>query len=355
VNGKLPTPFSCLRTGLALSALLMLFAPQAEALKHSHKQHSSRSSKQKTVAPSVPISASFVHYSGAAGPETAELLGARDRIAAMEKAVPGLRSGTEARLIFADTDQPRITDRAILYFHGFSASPPETSPLVETLAEHEHANAYLPRYSGHGIEGKDGMRGTHLEDWQLETRAALDFGRKLGKHVVVVATSTGATLVVPELIRDPRNVEAVVLISPNFGITTRSAELLLLPWGIGRWLGHLVSGPYRSFQPANAEQGYFWTTTYPIEAVVEVMRAVDLARKAPVENLKLPTLVAYSPADDVIDVPAALSVYDRIGAAKKALLKVPQAENRHVIAGRILSPSGTPVILRKIEQFLHER
>ncbi len=267
-----------------------------------------------------------------------------------ESAVIGLKKGAETRFHFADEKNPKITERALVYLHGFSASPREASPLAERLAKEWKANLFLPRFRGHGIFGSDGLAGVALEDWQKETAESLAIARKLGKKVVVIAMSTAAPIAAAELLRDNSQVEAFVMISPNFGLPQWSSELLLFPGG--KWLARQVLGEYREWKAKNEAQAFFWTTKYPSTLAVEVMRAVDLGRKAELERLHTPTLMLYCPSDSVVDAKAAIKQFARIGAKNKAIESINSMEDNHVIAGQILAPITTETVLASIRDFV---
>jgi len=294
----------------------------------------------------------FAIFSASALAVANPLLALEKQILQRERLTPGLLKGTEAHFLFRDLNRPAPTERAIVYLHGFSASPPEVTPLVENLGRAWNANAFFARYSGHGFEGPDGMSGVTLEHWKAETRAAIELGKKIGKKVVVVATSTGATLALLEVLRDPSGVEALVLLSPNFGLQAAGEKLLLLPYGLGWLLGRVVIGAYRSFNPLNPRQALYWTTRYPFTAVIEMVKAVEELRNAQLGELKVPAFVAYSEKDSVVDLPAIKTSFARLGSPVKALVEIKNAENDHVLAGDILSPSGTNEAQKAAEDFL---
>lgn len=271
-----------------------------------------------------------------------------------EKLTPGLVKGAEAHFLFANLASPTQTLRSLVYFHGFSASPPEVSPLVENLGRTLKANAFFPRFSGHGFEGSDGLRGVTAQHWNAETSASLDVARKLGHKVVVVATSTGATLALLEALRNPAGIEALVLISPNFGLKAKGETLLLLPYGLGWLLGRMLLGSYRSFVPLNPRMALYWTPRYPFTAVTEVVRVIEEVKDGKLENLRVPVLFAYSEKDNVIDLAALKATFTRLGSPKKALVEIKNAENDHVLAGDILSPSGTAELEKAITAFLDQ-
>jgi pimeloyl-ACP methyl ester carboxylesterase len=148
-----------------------------------------------------------------------------------ESAVVNLKKGAERRFVFANEKNPAPTERAVVYLHGFSASPREAEPLAERLAEHWKANLYFPRYTGHGIEGSEGLRGVKLEDWQRDTGEALAIGRKLGKNLVVIAMSTAAPLAAHDgdgARSDPALLGALIQRSPGNGNQIKAGRIAKL-------------------------------------------------------------------------------------------------------------------------------
>jgi alpha-beta hydrolase superfamily lysophospholipase len=269
-------------------------------------------------------------------------------VSAHEKAVTGLKARNEARVILA-SDKP--TPLSVLYLHGFSASPMESSPLTEDLAKKWKANAYLPRFRGHGIEGPEGLRGVKLADWEKETREALAVARDLGEKVVVIASSNGAALAIPALVEDSSRVSALILLSPSFRLHRWDSELLRLPFA--KLITHLFFGEYREWQAKSEDHKYFWTTRYPAEILLEPVAAAAKARGAELEKLKIPVLLAYCPGDNVVSVPHILAAYKRLGG-KKELVAVEKENDNHVIAGNILSPKNTTLLEQKISAFLKQ-
>lgn len=122
------------------------------------------------------------------------------------------------------------TGIALIYVHGFSASPGELRPLPEDLARQLGANLLGLRLTGHGQDGAALSR-ARLRDWQDDLAQALQFGRQLGGRVIVLGMSTGATLLA-QAACDPRlrdAFDAAILVSPNFRLRHPAAWALNLP------------------------------------------------------------------------------------------------------------------------------
>lgn len=239
------------------------------------------------------------------------------------------------------------TPLAVIYVHGFSASAEEIRPVPDEVAKALGANLYFTRLAGHG-RGGPAMADARAGDWIEDMAEAMAIGRRLGDKVLVISTSTGATLAAiaatdPALSKD---MAGVVLVSPNFGVGNPAAKILDLPFA--RWWGPIVAGAERSFTPANEGQAKYWTTSYPTVALFPMAALVREAKGVDYAAAIAPALFLYSPNDQVIDPTLVRPVAEAWGGAVQVEERIMQAgddASSHVIAGDILSPGQTePVI-----------
>ncbi|MDH3748627.1 MAG: lysophospholipase [Gammaproteobacteria bacterium] len=273
-------------------------------------------------------------------------------IAASEQAVNGeyqLIPGTEKRVRWQTTGNK--TEYSIVYLHGFSATRQEIAPTTEIVADRLNANLYETRLSGHGHRRLP-MDGVRAEQWLQDGVEAIRIGAALGDKVVVIGTSTGATLALA-LSGHPvmDDVAALILISPNMAPADPTAAWLTRP--AGPLMARLVVGNTRSWTPHNELQARYWSTSYPIDATVEVMRLVDRAQRLTSTTMSQDVLMLLSPEDKVISPQAARDAFDVIDAPRKNLVQV-RAEDpsNHVLAGDILSPGTTHEIAEQIVSFI---
>jgi pimeloyl-ACP methyl ester carboxylesterase len=188
-----------------------------------------------------------------------------------------------------------------------------------------------------------------------DAREALAIGRLIGERVIVVGTSTGGTLALWLAQReDASAIVAQVLISPNLGPRSRSGELLAGPWG-AQLLERLVGDEYR-WTPHNAEQAKYWTWKYPSQALLPMMAIVREVRDSPLESIRQPTLIIYSPNDRVVSPDKILDAHQRLGAPIKPLIAVETSgdPSNHVLAGRVLAPNDTARVRDWILAFTRE-
>jgi pimeloyl-ACP methyl ester carboxylesterase len=270
-----------------------------------------------------------------------------------EEKAGAIRKGLAKQIVWADPAHPSKTAIAIVYVHGFSASPAEMRPLPDRVAAALGANLFFTRLSGHGLEDPDALGRPVIGDWTADLEAALAIGRLLGDRVVVIATSTGASLVTWALARPglSDDVAATVLLSPNYGVQATGSFLLTGPFAAQ--IAHLVIGPRRGFEPVNALNAHNWTTDYPVEALIPMAEAVRLAAFTPVEDIRVPALFVYSPRDLVVRSDRTTAVVARWGAPHESFDPgVTGDANNHVIAGDTYSPQTTAPVTDAILAWL---
>ena len=272
-------------------------------------------------------------------------------LAQSEARYPDITPGAEKTIVWAHPDR-RKTALAVVYLHGFSASRQETAPLSDEIAQQLGANLYYPRLNGHGRSGA-AMAEASVNAWLNDTEEALQIGQRLGERVIVIATSTGATLAT-WLATQPHSdkVLAYALISPNFAPKDPAAQVLTWPWA--EHFVPLLLGPEHQWQPRNAEQARYWNHRYPVQALLPMMGLVEYVRELPLESIQAPLLVIYSPEDKVVSPAATEQAFARFGSPHKQLLALAdtQDDSHHVLAGRVLSPRDTPRVEAAILAFV---
>lgn len=235
------------------------------------------------------------------------------------------------------------TALAIVYIHGFSATAAEIRPVPDQVAKALGANLFYTRLAGHGRIG-EAMAEASAGDWIEDMAEAMAIGRALGDRVLVIGTSTGATLAAiaatdPVLSQD---MAGIVMISPNFRVASTAAMILDLPFA--RAWAPLVAGRTRSFAPVNDGHAAHWTTSYPTLALFPMAALLREARGLDYATARMPLLEIHSPDDQVID-PAAIAPVAAAwgGKVTQATLTMGPGDDpfSHVIAGDILSPGQT--------------
>lgn len=272
-------------------------------------------------------------------------------LAASEARYADIVPGVEKRVIWADSPDSHA-DWSLVYLHGFSATSRETTPLTETLSERLSANAFLTRLSGHG-RGSEALSNVDGSEWFADTREALDIGGRIGKRVAVIGVSTGATLAAWLATEPaPEQLGALVFISPNFAIADRSSNVLNWPWGLKT--AELILGPERSFETVNDDHATYWTTSYRLHPLGELMALVKLVSERSLSDIAVPVLYIRSDRDRVIDMDLADEIFDDLPnpANKRYIVTNSDDPYGHVIAGDILSPSTTQQVADVIAEWL---
>jgi len=272
---------------------------------------------------------------------------------AAESAVPGIRAGDERAIAWYEGRSGSRTPLSLVYLHGFSADRHEVDPLVSDLAAELGANVYYARLRGHGRDGA-AMAEATVDDWLADAAEAVAIGGRIGDRVVVVGTSTGGTLAawIATRAEAADRLAAVVMLSPNFHPLDRSSRLLLVPWG-GQ-IARAVVGAERCFTAENAGQERHWTTCYPTSALLPMMALVEHVRTSDLTRIDVPTLIAYSINDRVVDPTETERVWaglERRGA-ERFIYNGAADPGQHVLAGDILSPESTELMMVRLLDFL---
>lgn len=253
-----------------------------------------------------------------------------------------LKPGNEARVIWADSAQPKKTKIVFMYVHGFSASPMEGDPLHREVAKKFGANLLLARVAGHGVPDSDSTYATVTADeyyQSIENYYAI--AKKLGDEVVVLGTSFGGAMSLVLAANHPE-IKALMLYGPCIAIKDPNATLLDNPWGLQ--MAHLITGSdYRDIPvmaPGHAEN---WSLHYRLEGVVAVQNLLTHAMTKEVfEKVKIPVFMGYyykdeEHQDNVVSVDAMKEMYAALGtpAALKREEAFPNSGN-HVITSNLL-------------------
>lgn len=253
-----------------------------------------------------------------------------------------LKPGNEARVIWADSAQPKKTKIVFMYVHGFSASPMEGDPLHREVAKKFGANLLLARVAGHGVPDSDSTYATvTADDYYQSVENYYAIAKKLGDEVVVLGTSFGGAMSLVLASNHPE-IKALMLYGPCIAIKDPNATLLDNPWGLQ--MAHLITGSdYRDIPvmaPGHAEN---WSLHYRLEGVVAVQNLLTHAMTKEVfEKVKIPVFMGYyykdeEHQDNVVSVDAMKEMYAALGtpAALKREEAFPNSGN-HVITSNLL-------------------
>lgn len=265
---------------------------------------------------------------------------------------PDLRPGCAKRIVWHGGEPGRRTRLVLVYLHGFSASPGETAPYADRLAEALGANLFYTRLAGHG-RGPEAMAEGTVEAWLRDGEEALDVAERLGERTVLIGCSTGATLATL-LAAGPQGprIRALVLLSPNFG--PRAFGSFLLDWYRAPFWVRALLGEERVVPAANALHERFWTLRYPSTALLPMAELVRRTRRAPLREIRTPTLVVYSPRDQVVSPGRIRAMLRRLGSSTLQVEQVLGSDDpsAHVLCGDAFGASMTDGLVALTRDFL---
>lgn len=251
-----------------------------------------------------------------------------------------IKLGNEAEIVWADSGKLQQTEYAIVYLHGFSASKAEGDPAYHYLAKALKANMYLARLADHGIDTISPMQFFTADRLWQSAKEAYSIGKKLGKKVIIVGTSTGGTLAL-QLAATYPEINSLVLMSPNIAINDDKAWLLNNPWGLQ--IARKVTGNNeRIVEGKTPEYKKYWYTNYRLESVVELQELLESAMTPELfAKVKQPVLMLYyykneQEQDPVVKVDAMLTMFSELGSTQKQKIALPNTGN-HVIGSSITS------------------
>jgi len=239
------------------------------------------------------------------------------------------------------------TNLGFVYIPGFSATRREISPVVENLANDFKGHLFMSRLTGHGQTAEE-FQSLRAENFLSDGLEAVAVSQVLSKKKIWIATSTGALVVLWIASHYPKDVSAMILVSPAFDIKPARTRLLAGHWG--KWFGQILVGPYRQWTPLNQEQEKYWHTRYRTEGLTALTRLIAWNKDISFSSLKIPTLIFYNPDDQVVEVPSILRVFEQLGSPQKKLVSVRAKD--HVLAGDVTSPETNELVQSEMARWL---
>jgi pimeloyl-ACP methyl ester carboxylesterase len=277
-------------------------------------------------------------------------------VASVESKLP-LRPDNQARIIWYNDSLKNRTDYSIVYLHGFSASQKEGDPVHYSIANYYGCNLYLSRLHDHGIETDQPLLNYTAEGVWESAKQAYAIGKQLGKKVIVMGTSTGATLAL-KLAAEYPEIAGLILYSPNIAINDPLAWIANNPWGLQ--VAQLVKGKYNTSKDTSQLYSNYWYRRYRMEGVVQMQELLETSmRSATFEKIKQPVLVLYYYRDDehqdkVVKVSAMKRMFRQLGTPEmlKKMKAVPRAGD-HVI-GSFIKSKDYETVINETASFLSE-
>lgn len=257
------------------------------------------------------------------------------------EALHKLKPDNEARIIWFNDSAKQKTDYAVVYLHGFSASQEEGDPIHTLFAKQFGCNLYLSRLAEHGIDTAEAMANLTADKLWNSAKEAYTIGKKLGKKLILLTTSTGGTLAL-KLAAEYPDIAGLILLSPNIAINDPLAWVANNHWGLQ--IAHLVKGKYNTTDDTSAIERQYWYNKYRIESVTELQELLETTMKGSLfEKIKQPVLLLYYYKDEehqdkTVKVSAMKRMFRQLGTpdSLKREMAVPNAGD-HVIGSYITS------------------
>lgn len=273
-----------------------------------------------------------------------------------EEQVPHLKPDNEARVIWANPDQPGRTTVSLVYLHGFGASQAEGAPVHTALAKRYGFNLYLARLEGHGLGGDAPFLGLTPDAYLQSAREAVAIGQALGDRVVLMGSSTGASLALALASQNPA-IAGVLAYAPLVDTADGTLFLARGPWG--RQLVSLIRGnPVVTERPDPLDR--YWSRIYHPDAYVSLSQLIGATMRPEVfAAIRCPVFIGYyfkseAEQDTVVSVPRIRELFSQLGTPpdQKRQIAFPLAGD-HVIASHLRSGDWKGV-LRESDRFLRE-
>jgi esterase/lipase len=252
-----------------------------------------------------------------------------------------LKPDNEARIIWQNDSLKQKTAHAVVYLHGFSASQEEGDPVHTLFAKQFGCNLYLSRLAEHGMDTTDAMINLTADKLWNSAKEAYAVGRQLGDKVILLATSSGATLAL-KLAAEYPDIAGLILLSPNIAINDPLAWIANNHWGLQ--IARLVKGKYNTTGDTTDLEEKYWYNKYRMESVTELQELLETTMKASLfEKVKQPLLMLYYYKDEehqdkTVKVSAMKRMFRQLGTPDtlKREIAVPNADD-HVIGSYITS------------------
>jgi len=261
-----------------------------------------------------------------------------------------IRSGNEAKIVWANDSLKSQTEFVLLYLHGFSASWHEGFPVNVDFSKRYGCNAYLARLASQGLISDNPLIDMTPDKFYESAKLSLVIARKLGRKVIIMGTSTGATLGLMLASDFPEMVDGLILYSPNIRIKQFASLLLSKPWGL-QVARLYFGGDFRvTNDDPSGEYCKYWYCRYRAEGTVYLQQLIDAKMNADLfSTVKCPVFLGYyykdrENQDQIVSVSAALKMFDQLGTpqSQKQSKAFPNAR-AHVIASNLKSKSVNEV------------
>ncbi len=258
-----------------------------------------------------------------------------------EKHVVGLKADNQARIVWADSNMKQKTKYCVVYLHGLGGSQGDGMPIHTDFAKRYGCNLYLARLYGHGVESNEALVDLTAENYLESANRAIGIGKILGDKVIIMATSTGASLALIIASEHPE-IAALIFYSPNIDFKNKGSFLLTCHWGLQ--LARLTQGSKNIISNDPDSVRKYWLSKYRIEALISVKNLLNHKMNPQTfKKIHQPIFVGYYyknelEQDDRVSVSRILEMFDQIGTPSNAKRKIAFPNTGvHPIASSVMS------------------
>lgn len=270
-----------------------------------------------------------------------------------------VKPDNEARIVWDNDSLKNQTDYAIVYLHGFSASQGEGDPLHRSVARKFGCNLFLARLAEHGLDTPDALRKLTADKYWESAKEALSIGKRIGKRIILMGTSTGGTNALQLAAAFPNDVQAVILLSPNIAINNPNAWLLNNPWGLQ--LATMITGS-RYIHTRDQRDIYkrYWYAHYRLEGVVALQEMMESSmNRETFEKVEQPVLLLYyykdeAHQDDIVKIPVMKEMFAQLKTPDSLKRSMALANVGDHVLGSPIKSKDVPAVELAVTQFMQE-
>lgn len=269
-----------------------------------------------------------------------------------------IKSNAHARIVWHNLESQLQTEYALVYLHGFTANHIEGHPIHIDIAKHFGMNAFLCRLDKHGTSA-DAFNDLTYQGLIDSARTSLAIGSKIGKKVILMGSSTGASLAL-HLAAHHQEVAGLILYSPLIDFYDWRVRILkyhMLNGLVNRLAGSAYWIDKRDDIDPDQQ---IWYNCYPLKGVLELATFV---RRYMVSNefvrITQPLFTGYyyksrTKQDDIVSVKAIKSMIADVGTPPSKIRHhaFPTAGN-HVINSPLTSDCVNQ-LYNKTREFITE-
>jgi esterase/lipase len=218
----------------------------------------------------------------------------------------------------------------IVLVHGYMAAPREVQALAQYLYERGYV-VYVVRLKGHGTAPED-LAQTAWSEWYESLNRGYVVVKSLTDDVILGGFSTGGTLALMGAGLKRDKIKAAFSICAPLKLRQFAARLVPSVVSFNSLIQRIRGGEtgweYVQNSPENENINY---KRNPITGVRELNRAMEAMERV-LPDIVVPTLVAQSSKDPVVDPSSAMDIFAKVGTPLKELTLF-ERENHGIVNG----------------------